>query len=354
MPAGIKDVAVAAGVSVGTVSNVLNRPDVVAEATRERVLAAIARLGFVRNESARQLRAGRSRSIGLVVLDVANPFFTDVARGAEQVADCNETMVMLCNTGEDPVREVRHLEMLEQQRVLGVLITPVDTRSPLIDAMVARGMPVVLVDRRSETDTLCSVGVDDVLGGRIAAAHLVEQGHRRIAFVGGPFSITQVAERHLGAYGALRDAEVDELVVLESASLTVGAGRQAATEIAAMPARRRPTALFCANDLLALGVLQELTRLGMRVPQDVAVVGYDDIDYAAAAVVPLTSVRQPRELLGRTAAELIFEEVSQGELHTHRQVVFEPELVVRASSALRRRSRAVPSSRLARSPAVAR
>lgn len=129
MTAGIKDVAADAGVSVGTVSNVLNRPDIVAPATRDRVQGAIRKLGFVRNESARQLRAGRSRSIGLVVLDVANPFFTDVAHGAEAVADTNDTMVMLCNSGEDPQRELRHLEMLEQQRVLGVLITPVDTRT---------------------------------------------------------------------------------------------------------------------------------------------------------------------------------------------------------------------------------
>jgi DNA-binding LacI/PurR family transcriptional regulator len=347
----IRDVAALAGVSVGTVSNVLNRPDLVAAATREKVQAAISQLGFVRNESARQLRAGRSRTIGLIVLDVANPFFTDVARGAEAVADANDTMVMLCNTDQDPRRELRHLEMLEQQRVLGVLVTPVDTESPRIDAMVERGTPVVLLDRRSSRSNRCSVGVDDVLGGRIAGAHLLDQGHQRIAFVGGPTSIQQVSDRLEGTRAALRDADVDGLVVLETESLTVGAGRQAATEVAAMPVRRRPTAVFCANDLLALGVLQELTRLGLRVPDDVALVGYDDIDFASAAVVPLSSVRQPRELLGRTAAELVLEEVEDGANHEHRQVVFEPELVVRDSSAKRRArrggTRSTPPSRAA-------
>jgi LacI family transcriptional regulator len=335
--AGIKEVAVEAGVSVGTVSNVLNRPDIVAPDTRERVLAAIRRLGFVRNESARQLRAGRSRSIGLVVLDVANPFFTDVAHGAEAVADAHDTMVMLCNTGEDPQRELRHLEMLEQQRVLGVLITPVDIKSPRIDAMIERGTPVVLVDRRSTRRNRCSVGVDDVLGGRLAGSHLLDQGHRRIAFVGGPPALPQVRERLAGVEQAVARSATDAgLTVLETPSLTVAAGKVAARQLVAMPVSRRPTAVFCANDLLALGVLQELSRNGLDVPGDMALVGYDDIDYAAAATVPLSSVRQPREQLGRRAAELMFDKIDLGDAHKHRQVVFEPELVGRESSALRR------------------
>jgi DNA-binding LacI/PurR family transcriptional regulator len=335
--AGIKNVAAEAGVSVGTVSNVLNRPGIVAPETRDRVQAAIRKLGFVRNESARQLRAGRSRSIGLVVLDVANPFFTDVAHGAESVADAHHTMVMLCNTGEDPQRELRHLEMLDQQRVLGVLITPVDSKNPRIEAMIQRGMPVVLVDRRSSRRNRCSVGVDDVLGGRLAASHLIDQGHRRIAFVGGPAGLPQVRERHTGAAQAVdRAVTPTKLTVVETPSLTVAAGLEAGAELAAMPAGRRATGVFCANDLLALGVLQGLSRNGIRVPQDVALVGYDDIDYAVAASVPLSSVRQPREQLGRRAAELLFDEVDLGAAHRHRQVVFEPELVVRESSSMRR------------------
>jgi LacI family transcriptional regulator len=341
--AGIKDVAAEAGVSVGTVSNVLNRPEIVASATRDRVLAAIESLGFVRNESARHLRAGRSRTLGLVVLDVANPFFTDVARGVEQVADLHRTMLVLCNSGEDPDRELRHLEMLEQHRVLGVLVTPTDMRNPRIDAMVKRGIPVVLVDRRSARRNRCSVGVDDVLGGRVAVTHLLDQGHRKITFVGGPPSLPQVEERHRGAIEAMTTAAAGDLHVVEAESLSVSAGRAAGATIASLAAGRRPTGVFCANDLLAIGVLQELTRAGLRVPQDVAIVGYDDIEYAAASFVPLSSVRQPREQLGRTAAELIFEEVAPGSAHKHRQIVFEPELVIRESSALRRRSRRVAS-----------
>jgi LacI family transcriptional regulator len=339
--AGIKDVAAEAGVSVGTVSNVLNRPDIVAPATRERVLAAISRLGFVRNESARQLRAGRSRTIGLVVLDVSNPFFTDVAHGAESVADANDVMVVLCNSGEDVARERRHLDMLQQQRVLGVLITPVAEGSTgHLDDLARSGVPVVLVDRGSD-GTRCSVAVDDVHGGRVAAEHLLSQGHRRLAFVGGPFTKGQVADRLRGARAAVRTAgELADLRPVETSGLTVAAGHEAGELIASLPITRRPTAVFCANDLLALGVLHRLTRRGVRVPQDVAIVGYDDIGFAGSASVPLSSVRQPREALGGTAMRLLLEEVRVGDQHRHEQIVFEPELVVRESSSWKRRRRA--------------
>lgn len=334
MSPSVKEVANRAGVSLGTVSNVLNRPEVVAEPTRRRVLDAISELGFVRNESARQLRAGRSRSIGLVVLDVANPFFTDVARGAERVAEANGFVVMLSNSGEDAGRERRHLDHLEEQRVQGVLITPVEFDSARLEELIARGIPAVLVDRGSGRRNRCSVAVDDVLGGQLAGAHLIERGHRRIAFVGGPASITQVADRHEGVTSAVA-AGGGEVRLVPTATLTVAEGRRAGARLVRLPAADRPTAVFCANDLLALGVLQETIGQGLRVPQDMAIVGYDDIEFAAAAAVPLSSVRQPREELGRTAMELLLEEIGDRDStrHRHRQVVFEPELIARTSSA---------------------
>ena len=329
---GIKEVARYAGVSLGTVSNVLNRPAVVAEQTRRRVLAAIQELGYVRNDSARQLRAGRSRTIAIVVLDVANPFFTDVVRGAEVAAEAAGAVVVVCSSGEDAARERRHLDLLEEQRVRGVLITPVDDgRDSPLEQLIRRGTPVVLVDRGSGQRTRCSVAVDDVLGGQLAGEHLRQQGHRMVAFVGGPFSIPQVADRQRGFTAALPDA--DELRIVATQNLTVAAGRRAGQEIADLLPAQRPTGVFCANDLLALGVLQEMTLRGVRVPRDVAIVGYDDIDFAAAAAVPLSSVRQPREQLGRTAAELLVEEANDPDHHEHRHVLFKPELVVRESSA---------------------
>jgi DNA-binding LacI/PurR family transcriptional regulator len=329
----IKEVARRAGVSLGTVSNVLNRPDIVSPDTRKRVLDVIAELGYVRNDSARHLRAGRSRTVAIVVLDVSNPFFTDVVRGAESVVEEAGGMLVVCNSGEDQSREGRHLDLLEEQRVRGLLITPVDSnRQQRLERLVERGIPVVLVDRGAGQANRCSVAVDDVLGGRLAAQHLVECGHRRVTFVGGPFSITQVSDRHAGASAVLADHGGCELHVVETGSLSVTAGREAAETICAQAPAVRPTAVFCANDLLALGVLQGLTTAGLRVPDDIAIVGYDDIDFAAAAAVPLTSIRQPREQLGRTAAQLLLEEADDDGRHGHRHVEFQPQLVVRRST----------------------
>ncbi|MCD5351851.1 LacI family DNA-binding transcriptional regulator [Kineosporia mesophila] len=328
----VKDVAAAAGVSVGTVSNVLNRPDRVGAATRSRVESAIEKLGFVRNESARHLRAGASRTIGYLVLDAANPFFTDVARGVEEAARDAGLAVFLCNSDNSRQREHEYLELLFEQRVRGVLVTPVDPGGVGRAALPGIGVPVVLVDRTGGDDW-CSVSVDDVYGGRLAGEYLVESGHERFAFVGGPDSIGQVQDRLSGFRGAVEGAGV--LTELPTAALTVAEGRAAGQRLAGMPASRRPTAAFCANDLLALGLLQEMTRLRIRVPDDLAIVGYDDIEFAAAAAVPLTSVRQPRHQIGRTAAELLTEETTaheSGVEHQHRQVVYLPELIVREST----------------------
>ncbi|MBT8226740.1 MAG: LacI family DNA-binding transcriptional regulator [Dactylosporangium sp.] len=336
--ASIKEVARQAGVSIGTVSNVLNHPHVVAPATRQRVLGVIERLGYVRNDSARQLRAGRSRIISIMVLDVANPFFTDVVRGAEASAEEHGLVVMVCDSGNSVARERRYLDMLEEQRVQGVLITPVDDgQDSRLGQFVRRGTPVVFVDREARQRNRCSVAVDDVLGGRLAGDHLAERGHRRIAFVGGPFTTRQVVDRHEGCSAALvgRIGASAHLLVVSTACLTVAAGRRAGEDIADLPTQRRPTAVFCANDLLALGLLQTMTQRGITVPNEIAIVGYDDIEFAGAAAVPLSSIRQPREQLGRTAAQLLLEEINDGGTHQHRHVVFKPQLVVRRSSSQR-------------------
>jgi LacI family transcriptional regulator len=344
LTASIRDVAGHAGVSVGTVSNVLNRPDTVSESTRQRVLDAIDTLGFVRNESARHLRAGQSRTIGLVVLDIANPFFTDVARGVEEVANAEGLAVILCNSDDRADKEAAHLEVLSEQRVQGVLITPTAELTPALDRLRSRGTPVVLLDHRATGADQCAVAVDDVLGGHLAAGHLLERGHRRIAFIGGSSGLPQVQERHEGVETAVREAlgSTDSLTVFSPQALTVAGGREAGAAIVGMPVARRPSAAVCANDLIALGLLQEMVRHGVRVPEDFAIVGYDDIDFAAAAAVPLTSVRKPRQELGRTAARLLLDEVRAGDAHVHQQPVFEPTLVVRESSMARRHPEEAP------------
>ncbi|MEV6608911.1 LacI family DNA-binding transcriptional regulator [Kutzneria sp. NPDC051319] len=332
MPVSIKDVAALAGVSVGTVSNVLNRPDVVADDTRRRVQTAIDELGFVRNESARQLRTGTARAIGLVVPDVSNPFFTDVARGAEDAASDAGHVVILCNSDESEQRQDRHLQLLVEQRVHGVLITPVEAAPEPVLRLRARGVSVVLLDRHADVQDTCSVSVDHRLGGTLAINHLLAEGHRELAMITGPLSIAQCRQRLDGARDALVAAgrDPDGLRVIEVGAMNVVSGRNAGERVLA--GTRRPDALFCANDLLALGVLQVMVRAGVRVPGELAIVGYDDIDFAAAAAVPLTSVRQPSRLLGRRAAELVLGETQAPQEHVHHHVVFSPELVVRESS----------------------
>lgn len=327
----IREVAARAGVSVGTVSNVLNRPDLVSAATKERVHAAIEDLGFVRNESARQLRAGRSRTLGLVVYDVANPYFTDLSRGVDAVADAAGLAVILCNSDGTAAKEQRYLALLEEQRVQALLITPIGVSNGRLAQLQRRGMAVVLLDQPSRRADLCSVCVDDVTGGDLAASHLIAHGHRRVACVTGSSRTKQCRDRRDGALRAFRLAQLPErdLPVIERPAMSAQQGMAAAERILAM--HPRPTAVLCSNDMLALGVMRGLLDAGVAVPGEVSIVGYDDIEYAASATVPLTSVRQPRGLLGRTAAELALDEGENADRHKHRHVIFQPELIVRES-----------------------
>lgn len=333
MTASIKDVAERAGVSIGTVSNVLNRPAKVSPATKELVLAAIAELGFVRNSSAAQLRAGTSRSLGLIVLDMANPFFQDVAKGVEGVAAELGYAVLLCNSDEQADRQDWYLQVLEEQRVRGVLITPVTVRSGRLDALRRRGTPTVLVDRNSPEVDCCSVAVDDVAGGELAGEHLMSLGRRRIAYFAGSLDLRQCADRLAGLRRAVAAAGQDPdrcVEVIETPALKARFGYEAARELFADGAD--VDAVFCANDLLALGVLRAAVSTGRRIPEDIALIGYDDIEFAADAAVPLSSIRQPTVQLGRSAAQLLLEECDDPSGHAHQQIMFKPELITRDST----------------------
>lgn len=332
MSASIKDVAVHAGVSVGTVSNVLNHPSRVSSATVTRVQTSISELGFVRNDAARQLRAGESRTIALLVFDAANPFFTALARGAEDAATEEGYSVILANSSESQEREHSYLDLFEEQRVRGILVSPYGDVEERLSALKKFGIPSVLVDRVSEKQLFSSVSVDDHAGGSIAAKHLLSLGRTKLGFVGGPLEIPQVADRLQGAKDALRLTPTATLTVFETSATTVLEGRRAGEEISALPRDERPTALFAANDLVAIGLLQALVATGsLQVPEDIAIVGYDDIDFATSAIVPLTSIRQPSALMGETALKLLSEE-ALNPAQKPRRVVFQPELVIRDSA----------------------
>lgn len=337
----MRDVAALAQVSVGTVSNVLNSPARVSELTRLRVQDAIDKLGWVPNESARQLRAGRSRSIGMVVMDIANPFFTDVAMGAEKLLYDQQYTVQIGNSDQDPARELALLERFEQQRVGGVLFAPIEDSPERALRLRRRGIPVVIVDRVGASTDFCSVGVDDIAGGRLAGQHLLDQGHRRLAFVGGPTALPQVRDRRRGMELATDQARDDvTLLAISTPALGIADGLSGAAEILSLPEPERPTAVFAACDLVAIGLLQGFVTAGLRVPDDIAIIGYDDIAFAAAAAVPLSSIRQPRDEIGRTSAELLVQEIEAddtGVPHRHEVVRLIPQLVVRRSTQPQRR-----------------
>ncbi|MEV4224272.1 LacI family DNA-binding transcriptional regulator [Nonomuraea sp. NPDC049725] len=328
----IKDVAALAGVSPGTVSNVLNRPEKVAGSTRDRVETAIRQLGFVRHGSASTLRAGHSRTVGLSVIDIGNPFFTDVAAGVEDLASERGYAVILGNSSGSPAKEERNLLVFAEQRVRGVLITPSGADPRRLALLRERGIAVVLVDHPAEWPDQCAVAVNDVAGGSLAVTHLLAGGADRIAYVSGPASIRQCQDRLRGAGRALAAAGRDpaELRELAMPAMTAAAGQQAALTLLAEDAL--PDALFCANDLLALGVLRGLLQAGVRVPADVSLIGYDDIDFASASAVSLSSIRQPTYQLGRAATELLLDECDNPATHAHQQVMFQPDLVVREST----------------------
>lgn len=330
----IQDVAKLAGVSLGTVSNVLNYPDRVREPTVRKVRKAIDQLGFVRNDAARQLKAGRSKSLGMIVLDSSNPFFGQMAKGAEDAAEDEGYQLLLGNSSHELGREANYLAMFRELRLSGVLLSPIDTASELISMARQMGTNVVLVDRMEDASLCCSVSVDDVAGGRMAAQHLIDLGKQRLAFVGGPLDIHQVADRLQGARESVRATKGQASIkVYRAKAQDVISGREVGLSIIRENKENRPEAIFAANDLLAVGLLQAFAmKSSISVPDEIAIIGYDDIDFAQSAVVPLSSIKQPAALLGSTALEMLVDEIENPTTHQHRQITFQPELVTRDST----------------------
>ncbi len=329
----IRDVAEQAGVSLGTASNVLNRPDRVAPETRARVLAVIDRLAFVRNSAARQMRGGNSSVFGAVVLDASNPFYSETIRGLEDVVHEQGCAVVACSTDGSPEREARYLRLLEEQRVQGIVVTPATRSIRHLEALRERGTLVVLLDRRSSSGRFCSVSVDHTHGGELAARHLFDLGHRLIAFINGPLHLSQCAERRKGMRRAAAEAGLDPDECIVEYTIEPIAAEQAESAVdAIVAARDRASAIVCVNDQIAFAVLRALAQRRVRVPRDISVVGYDDVDFAAWLSPTLTSIRQPKYELGQAAARLLLAETADP-LHRHDEVRFEPELVVRHSTA---------------------
>ncbi|GLY18931.1 LacI family transcriptional regulator [Kineosporia sp. NBRC 101677] len=340
MRKGMKDVARLAGVSVGTVSHVLNHPELVTPETTERVRQAMQELGYVRNEPARQLaRRGHSDLIAVVLPTSDDPFLSGVVRGAQQAAARHGLEVMVTSSEHDVEREQRQLDSLEQRRVRGVLLSPaVDASLQGVRALQQRGTPLVLVGPVFGRHRFCSVSIDERSGGRQIGVHLAESGHSRVLYAGAPLSAHHVSERYEGLIETLAGADVRAADV---SGWEPGGGLPAVASLLAAPARRRPTAVVCATDLIALEVLSECARLGLEVPRQIAVVGYDDLPFTRSGVVSLSTVSQPQLEMGRRATELLLLEETEG--HRHEKLVLQPQLVIRATS--RRPARAVRPAR---------
>jgi LacI family transcriptional regulator len=315
---------------VGTVSNVLNKPDLVSERTLAKVQSVIDELGFVRNDLARQLKMGAGTTLGMIVLNVANPFFAELAHASEAAAEQLGCTIVLGSSDQLPDREDRYIDLFEEQRVRGMLIAPLEGTTARMRRLRQRGMPLVLFDIRENGGDYCSVAMDGDAGGYLATMHLIEQGRRHIAFLGGP--LHQVQDRWTGAMRACAETAGVRLTHIDTSDQAIADGRAAGDALAATPAADRPDAVFAANDLLALGLMQSLLRAGIRLPDDIAIVGYDDIDYAASAIVPLSTIRQPQQELAREAVRLVLDEAANGAAHRHENLRLAPQLVIRESS----------------------
>ncbi len=327
----IKDIARAAGVSPSTVSRALNDSPLIRQSTKERIKRLAAELGYERNELARSLVKGRTRALGLLVPDITNPFFAEITKGVEDAAQTRGYGVILCNTGDDPQRELAYGLLLRRKRVDGQIITSVALEDPFLPELSRTKTPFVLVSRTSNTVDAPYVIVDDEWGAELAADHLLKLGHRRIACISGPEDVgpgkvrAEAFVRHLSSHGI----ELPRTWVRHT-EFTWEGGERVASEILAK--RRRPTAIFAANDLIALGVLVAAHKRGLSVPEELSVVGFDDIAYASLPLIELTTVAQPAYKMGYLAAEWLMD-LLEGKRRKKLQKRVRPTLMVRKTTA---------------------
>lgn len=325
--ASISDVARRAGVSPATVSRVFNGTKYVAPELEARVRAAVAELGYEPYGPARALRQRRVRVWAVIIADVENPFFTSVVRGIEDVAYAEGYRLVLCNSDEDLSKESEYLDIAIRERMAGVVIAAASTSESDVGRLTRAGIPVVAIDREVAGGKVDSVMVDNRGGAYEATAHLIEAGWSRVACIVGPTRVSTSNERLEGYRRALADAgRRSERSLVRRADFRVEGGYKAARSLLELP--HPPDALFVANNLMTLGALQAIQDLGLRVPDDIGIVGFDDSPAADLLRPRLTVVAQPTYEIGRVAGELLL----AGDDHSPQHRVLEPQLVVRESS----------------------
>jgi LacI family transcriptional regulator len=325
----MQDVAQEAGVSLMTVSRVINNKDGISEATRRRIQEIIDRLGYRPSDIARSLVTDRTGTIGLVVIDNSNPFFSEIARGVEHEAYAQGYNVFLCNTEENIERELAVLRSLEEKRVDGlILCSPRLDEAPL-RAALKRHAAVVMINRRIES-RFGVIMMNDERGGRLVTEHLLSRGHRAIGYLSGPTLSYSGQLRARGYRAALESADIMPRPEWERCCLPmVESGREEAYDL--LTAQPEITALFCYNDLSAVGALQACADLGRRVPDDLAIAGFDDIPLASLVTPPLTTCHVPMYDLGSRAMRLLLEHIN-GCGGSCDDILIEPELIIRDSA----------------------
>jgi DNA-binding LacI/PurR family transcriptional regulator len=328
----MRQIAERAGVSLGTVSHVINNTAKVREKLRERVLEAIHGLGYQPSQLARGLRRNQTNMLVMIIPDVTNPFFPAVVRGVEDVAYKNSFRLVLCNTDNDARKEISYLSEMRSYRPAGWLLIPaVDSQIAVEFRSSESQAPVVCLDRQPEGWNGDLVLVANEAGARSATRHLLRMGHRQLAVITGPLHLGNAVERLQGFKRALAEAKVAiEADYIQEAGFERNSGYQAARRLLRM--LPRPTAIFACNDLMALGVLLAARELGLHCPEDLSIVGFDNLDFAEFTAPALTTVHQPGYQLGTTAARLLLERIA-GSSQAPQNVVLPTELKIRQSAA---------------------
>ncbi|NPV81806.1 MAG: LacI family DNA-binding transcriptional regulator [Firmicutes bacterium] len=326
----IKDVAAEAGVSIASVSKVLNDPHYGSLKTRAKVLEAIKKLGYRPNNIARSMVMGKTNMIALVIPDVRNQFFTVVARGVEDVASKYDYRVMLCNTDEDALKQQKYLEVFQSKVVDGFIIAVASERDRYLEKVDKGSIPFVLIDRVCEGIPVDAVLLDNKGGAYRATTHLLQLGHKRIGFIMGKQDTLPGRERLKGYLEALResDLEPDENLIRDG-GFTIEGGYDATRAVIA--ARPAPTALFVSNNAMTIGCLRAISEAAIKIPDQLAVVGFDDSEWAEFFTPRLTVVRQPAYTMGTIAGEILFQRIFGNAPQERQEIILKPELVIRES-----------------------
>ena len=326
----LRDVAKQANVSLGTVSNVLNRPTQVSEETRQKVRDAIDMLGFVPNLNSQSNKS--SKLVGLILPMGNNPFYDELTNGIEDAINAHGYRLLIGYSRENEATELQLLNSMAEANFRGIIITPVGSRNQVFDKFIEKNIQVGFISETYEEPDQCSVSIDQVRGGYIGVEYLVKLGHKKILWVSGPSYHQQSNQRFLGITQAAAEFQV-ELKSITAPSLDFLTGEAIAPEIIA--AGPLPDAIFAGNDALALGIMNYFHKVGIPVPGQISVLGYDNVSYAESALVPLTTVSQTPYQLGWTMGSQLVFEFDAGEGHVHQHVVFQPKIVERASTAPR-------------------